>query len=151
MSELASLIIVAIFWLLVSLFGKRTKNTQNNKAAGRAGKPARPGAPSEPQRPAPHAESARPALRSDAYQGSLGYVSAEGVDPCHDDPETLRPGSLQVSVPEGTDPCHDGFRPVSVQSGREAEPSAPPLNLSWTGSDVVKGFVYGEILNRKRA
>ena len=42
MSELASLIIVAIFWLLVSLFGKRTKNTQNNKAAGRDGKPAGP-------------------------------------------------------------------------------------------------------------
>ena len=83
--------------------------------------------------------------------GSLRVDLPEGTDPCHDNPETLRPGSLRVDLPEGTDPCHDGLRAASFRTDEEEEEAAGPLNLSWAGSDIVKGFIYGEILNRKRA
>ena len=52
---------------------------------------------------------------------------------------------------EGTDPCHDSLRAAPYGTGEEEEEESSPLNLSWAGSDVVKGFIYGEILNRKRA
>ena len=83
--------------------------------------------------------------------GSLRVDLPEGTDPCHDNPETLRPGSLRTDLPEGTDPCHDGLRAAPYGTDAEEEEAAGPLNLSWAGSDVVKGFIYGEILNRKRA
>lgn len=92
--------------------------------------PSRPAAPE----PAPR-EPLRPtiavSLPDDSfYQGSLNAVTGEGVDPCHDD--QLRPL---------TD---------SVRAEQEAPPAAAPgLALSWTGEDIVRGFVMSEILKRK--
>lgn len=83
--------------------------------------------------------------------GSLGRSSLEGTDPCHDDYHAIPSGSLGGSLPEGTDPCHENWHPLS--GGEAASDSAPAeaggLNLRWTGDEMVKGFVYGEILRRK--
>ena len=87
-----------------------------------------------------------------AYQsGSLRVDRPEGTDPCHDDPAALRSGSLRTDRPEGTDPCHDNLRAVPYGGGEEEEEESSPLTLSWAGNEIVKGFIYGEILNRKRA
>ena len=58
-------------------------------------------------------------------------------------------GTLRTDVPEGTDPCHDGLTPVSP--ALEAAPETGGLDLRFSGNEIVKGFVWGEILNRKRA
>lgn len=79
--------------------------------------------------------------------GSLRVSAKEGTDPCHDDYASIPTGSLRVSAEEGTDPCHDGWEPPA-EADEHAEAGAG-LNLSWAGSDIVKGFIYGEILNRK--
>jgi len=82
--------------------------------------------------------------------GSLGVESAEGKDPCHDAYQTMASGSLGGETPEGRDPCHDDWKPAVPAAAASAETAEPGgMNLSWTGSDIVKGFVYGEILKRK--
>jgi len=63
------------------------------------------------------------------YQGSMNADTGEGYDPCHD--EQLAPLTLaETAVPAAEAP----------ESG---------LQLGWTGSDIVRGFVMSEILKRK--
>ena len=61
-------------------------------------------------------------------------------------------GSLGGESPEGVDPCHDE-QMVSMTAAREAPRQdtgeTKGLTLSWTGEDIVRGFVMGEILNRR--
>ncbi len=161
MEDLMSMVVVLIIFVGVVVKGI-DKSAKKNGTMGKPGGTAAAGRPGSS--PAGRRTDSRTkgmenhyakefpgAASREPYQGSLGGGSMEGVDPCHDDPGAMRPGSLQVSFPEGTDPCHDDLHAVPAQSRPEAEPSAPPLSLSWAGSDIVKGFVYGEILNRKRA
>ena len=65
------------------------------------------------------------------------------------------PGSLGEDTQEGMDPCHeDQFREVDrLRAGYgQGDPGpAHGLSLSWAGNDVVRGFVYGEILNQKKS
>ena len=65
------------------------------------------------------------------YQGSLNAVTGEGFDPCHDE---------QLSSLSSAE------RETVSAPGEEA----PGLQLGWTGSDVVRGFVMSEILNRRK-
>lgn len=83
--------------------------------------------------------------------GSLRVDREEGTDPCHDDPRGIPVGSLRVDQDEGTDPCHDGWTPAKPAAGEAEErpAAAGGLNLGWTGDEIVRGFVYGEILRRK--
>ena len=86
----------------------------------------------------------------DLSQGSLPNHSTEGRDPCHDDPYAMPVGSLHTESAEGTDPCHDDWKPASARGGSpETAGNEGGLNLGWTGNEIVKGFVYGEILKRK--
>ena len=64
------------------------------------------------------------------YRGSLNAVTGEGYDPCHE--EQL--SSLSAAQPSGF-PAQEEAR--------------PGLQLAWGGSDIVRGFVMGEILRRK--
>ena len=87
--------------------------------------------------------------------GSLTEPLPEGTDPCHDEPDAVPRGSLRAERVEGTDPCHDGWEEarVSVSGADREDPeetaASGGLNLSWTGEDIVRGFVVGEILKRK--
>ena len=83
--------------------------------------------------------------------GSLSVSEAEGTDPCHDDPYSMPLGSLAVDHPEGTDPCHPAPSADHPDSGVSSGAQSSGLNLRFGGSDIVQGFVWGEILNRKRA
>ena len=68
----------------------------------------------------------------------------------HDD--SVYQGSMFAETGEGYDPCHDEqLAPLTAaESTIVAEtPAEPGLQLSWAGSDVVRGIVMSEILTRK--
>jgi hypothetical protein len=65
---------------------------------------------------------------------------------------------MNAETGEGEDPCHEeqlSARPAARwETGYAADEEAPApspsgLNLSWTDSEVARGFVMGEILKRK--
>ena len=141
--EFQPIVVLAVIWLLVGLplmkLGKSAKQQQAAKNA----KPgaAKPGAkaPQSPEGCSRTAEPAGPTVLQPSitftehddsvYQGSLNAVTGEGYDPCHN--EQLAP----LTAAETVLPA--------------AEAEVPGLQLSWTGSDVVRGFVMSEILTRR--
>ena len=80
--------------------------------------------------------------------GSLRIDVPEGTDPCHDDPVAIFSGSLQTDSPEGTDPCH----PAPAVRRQQEEGAGPASGQipGFPGDEIVRGFIWGEILNRKR-
>ena len=67
--------------------------------------------------------------RHEEYFGSLGGESPEGVDPCHDE--------QMISLT------------AARETPRQDTGESKGLTLSWAGEDIVRGFVMGEILNRR--
>ena len=65
------------------------------------------------------------------YAGSMNAVTGEGYDPCHD----AELGGLNSA--ESIVPVHPAG-------------DVPSLPFGWTGSDMVRGIVVSEILNRKK-
>ena len=142
--EFQPILVLAVIWLLVGLplmkLGKSAKQQQAAKNA----KPgaAKPGAkaPQSPEGCSRTAEPAGPTVLQptitftehddSVYQGSLNAVTGEGFDPCHDE---------QLSSLSSAE------RETVSAPGEEA----PGLQLGWTGSDVVRGFVMSEILTRR--
>ncbi len=62
-------------------------------------------------------------------------------------------GSLGDIHSEGFDPCHDELygSPFSAENGASGEaPSGAPFG-SFSGDDIVRGFIWGEILRRRGA
>ena len=143
--QFSPILVLAVVWLLIGLpLSKLSKTAKQQQAARKPGA-AKPGAQQQdqPEKPAaaPAAEKPfRPAVMQPTitltehddtiYQGSMNAVTGEGYDPCHD--EQLAPlSAAETAVPA-------------------AEAAAPGLQLAWTGSDVVRGFVMSEILKRKQ-
>ena len=92
--------------------------------------------------------------RDQMPSGSLRVEHGEGYDPCHDDPSGMPSGSLRAETTEGMDPCHDEMehaRPMVKSKAHENAEAAPGFRLGYSGNDIVQGFVWGEILSRKRA
>ena len=140
--EFQPILILAIIWLLIGLPLSKLSNKAKQQQAARKAKS--PGAKAPQQKPdsAAHEapEPARPTVLQptitftehddSVYQGSMNAVTGEGYDPCHD--EQLAPlTAAETAVPA-------------------PEPAAPGLQLSWTGNDIVRGFVMSEILTRKQ-
>lgn len=89
--------------------------------------PVVPAAPA-PVEPAPAKAPAAPApLERLAEAGSLGEVSQEGIDPCHEEQ-------------------FDDMDNALVQAPAQEE--APGLALDWSGESMVKAFIMQEVLNR---
>ena len=140
------ILILAIVWLLIGLPLSKLSKTAKQQQAAKTAKPgAAKNAATAPQDASQAAMSqsqampARPAVMQptisvtehddSVYQGSLFAVTGEGYDPCHD--AQLAPlTEAEAAVPA-------------------AEAAAPGLQLSWTGSEVVRGIVMSEILKRK--
>ena len=159
----APLIFLAVFVIIFRAFFLALRQNGSSAKKGRtaAGKAAGPDANPLPRedtvsRSRETAPETSPVSEASSGYGSLGYgslggESPEGVDPCHDqDPAEWPNGSLGAETMEGEDPCHEERPPLPP--AREAGPEELPggLNLSWTGDEVVKGFVYGEVLRRKK-
>ena len=140
------ILVLAIVWLLIGLpLSKKNKAKQqaSQTAKTRAAKPGAKKQQAASPEPAgelqPSVEPARPTVLQPSitvtehddsvYQGSLYANTGEGYDPCHE--EQLAPLSLaETAVPA-------------------AETTVPGLQLSWTGSEIVRGIVMSEILKRK--
>lgn len=141
--EFSPLFIIAIIWLLMAPILSAAKKQQAKNAKPGAAKQKQSGAKAPEQQPENSTyvtpESARPTVLQPSitftehddsvYQGSLNAVTGEGYDPCHD--EQLAP----LTQAETAAPA--------------AAETAPGLQLSFTGSEVVRGFVMSEILTRK--
>ena len=143
MEEFAPLLLLLFFWIFIGVPVSIAK-----KAAGRKN-PARPVRPAEP------AEGESSAAPKPAIPERLRPLRPTVVEPDHDD--SVFTGSLGALSTEGYDPCHDeqmrALEPVCKPGKPQELPAPEPrsgLPLGWTGSDVVRGVVMSEILNRKR-
>ena len=142
------ILVLAVIWLLIGLplsrLSKVAKQQQAKNANPGAARQKQANAKAPKQQPESSStyvapEPARPTVLQPSitftehddsvYQGSMNAVTGEGYDPCHD--EQLAPLTLAETAP------------VSVSEG------TPGLQLSFTGSEVVRGFVMSEILTRK--
>lgn len=142
------LLILAVIWLLIGLplskLSRVAKQQQAKNAKPGVAKQKQAGAKAPEQKPenstyvAP--EPVRPSVLQptitftehddSVYQGSMNAITGEGYDPCHD--EQLAPLTRAETAPVA------------------AAEAAPGLQLSFTGSEVVRGFVMSEILTRKQ-
>ena len=136
------ILILLIIWIFIGLplakLNQAAKEQQAAKHARPAGKASRPAAagPAEPAEPAePSAPRVlEPSIRfsehdDSVYRGSMNAVTGEGYDPCHDEQLTSLTQAETAPVPTAE--------------------AAPGLQLSFTGSEVVRGFVMSEILTRR--
>ena len=147
------ILVLAIIWLLIGLPLSRLNKVAKQQQAA---KDAKTGA-------AKRSGTAKNAVKVPQPQPENNtYVAHEPVRPTvlqptitfteHDD--SVYQGSLNAVTGEGFDPCHD--EQLSPLSAAERETvsapgeEAPGLQLGWTGSDVVRGFVMSEILNRRK-
>ena len=160
------LILLGIFWA----FSSASRGKSKGKKPGGVNRPAAGAKPAAPVRPSslmdsrfakefPHlftglsemleAPAAAP-QPAPPRQGSLPAPEPEGTDPCHDDYASLPSGSLSAETEEGIDPCHDGWAPTPEAPSEAEEAHAPGgPGLSWSGNELVRGFIYSEILKRK--
>ena len=142
-----SLIVLLIIWVIVGVVSKKKKpggqNAQNVKAGtGKPGAKA-PKASSQDSGAAPQPAPQPQPLRPSVLQPSISVTE-------HDD--SVYQGSMFAVTGEGYDPCHDEqLAPLSAAESAviAEEPAEPGLQLSWAGSDVVRGIVMSEILTRK--
>ena len=144
------ILILAILWLVIGLplskLNKAAKQQQQRQKAAGAAKPeaakaSQPKQPKQQKQPAPAPE---PFVRDTVLRPSIIVTE-------HDD--SVYQGSMNAETGEGYDPCHDEqLAPLSAAETAipAAEAAAPGLQLSWTGNDIVRGFVMSEILTRKQ-
>ena len=150
--EFPPILVLAIVWLLIGLplsklskaAKKQTAKTQQ-AGAPRPSKPIKsvqkPAAP-KPQPAAAPVSEYEPVPRT-VLQPTISFTE-------HDD--SVYQGSMNADTGEGYDPCHDEqLAPLSAAESAvpAVETAQPGLQLSWTGSDVVRGIVMSEILNRR--
>lgn len=143
MEQFAPLLLLLFFWVFIGIPIALAKKSANQKKAVRPPvrkapeenpSPAAP-RPAEPERLTPLTSSLREPDHDDSvFTGSLGAVTGEGYDPCHE--EQLR-SMEKVCKPDSG--LHD-----------TAPAATGGLPLGWTGNDMVRGIVMSEILNRKR-
>ena len=141
------ILILAIVWLLIGLpLSKYSKAKQQQQQAAKKAKPAQAAKPAEkaPQKkPVNSAYVVPEPARPTVLQPTIKFTE-------HDD--SVYQGSMNANTGEGYDPCHDEqLTPLTAAESAvpAAEAAEPGLQLSWTGSDVVRGFVMSEILTRR--
>ena len=145
----SSIFLILIVWLLISLPLKLSKQVKEQAAKNARATNAAP----QKQQKAPKAEVPKPAPAPVSEEGS--FFRPTVMQPTisvteHDD--SVYTGSMNAETGEGYDPCHDEqLAPLSAAESAvpAAEAAQPGLQLSWTGSDVVRGFVMSEILPRR--
>ena len=141
MENSAPLLLLLFFWIVIGIPLSVAKKAAKQK------KPARPAA----QKTGPEKDRPAAAPKQTAPE-RLTTLTPTLYEPDHDD--SVFTGSLGPVMSEGYDPCHEeqlsGMEPV-CQPGREtpAPKEVSALPFGWTGSDIVRGIVMSEILNRK--
>ena len=135
------LFILALIWIFIGIPLSKLSKAKQQQAA----KTAKPG-PKVPRQNQPEAvpvSEPRPLARDTVLQPSISVTE-------HDD--TVYQGSMYAETGEGFDPCHDeqlATLTFAETAAPAAAPAEPGLQLSWTGNEIVRGFVMSEILRRK--
>ena len=134
------LLFVLVFVILPSSAAKKAAQ-RKNASAQRENRPAE-----KPQTTGEKFPSAAfPARKEAAVQQPQG----EGESLWEHD-HTSYAGSLGSLSTEGFDPCHEEQLASSLPSAQEDEPrEIPGLSLRWTGDEIVRGLVVSEVLKRK--
>ena len=145
--QFPAVLIFAIVWLLVGLPLSKLNKTAKQQTARKAGdtrtkQPEKQPAKQPDRKPAA-AESGEGPSRTSVITPSV-FVTE------HDD--SIYQGSMYAVTGEGYDPCHDeqlAGLTAAETAAPAAESAEPGLQLNWTGSEIVRGFVMSEILKRK--
>ena len=133
------LIALFLIYTAIAAMAKGAKKVSGaQKAPGARSAAPVDAAPAEapaPEAVAPRIREMQPTIRvtdhdDSVYMGSMNAVTGEGYDPCHDE---------QLSSLSAAE------RETASAPGEEV----PGLQLGWSGSDVVRGFVMSEILTRR--
>ena len=140
MESFGPLIVLIIISFVVSLASKA-----GQAAKKKAAPPKRP-APAPEQSETPSAFAAEgPARPAETVLRPTIEVTA------HDD--SIYSGSLNAVTGEGYDPCHEEqMESLTLAETVLAETEAPapsPILPAWSGSEIARGFVMAEILNRR--
>ncbi len=176
MEEFAPLLALIAFSFALSALAKAKGNAGQGKRTGRpsAGSPTRANtsearrsgsfrSPWENQSLQATEKTARSSQAASSGSTASGSLQLPDEDPTQIRHVPIQPtlvsqhledadyGSLPTQETEGFDPCHDEQlsemdRAEAAQPFRAAGPVSPGLGLSWASGDIVKGFVYGEIL-----
>ena len=142
MEPFAPILLLLFIWIFIGLPMSLARKKACQSGTSRPAQQARPAKTPAPEVPKP------------ASQGWPAPLTTTLTEPDHDD--SVFTGSLGPVSTEGFDPCHDdqlhSLEPV-CQPGRESSPAphqTSGLPLGWTPNEVVKGIVMSEILNRKK-
>jgi len=147
MEIFAPFLLLLFVWIFVALPVSIAKKQagQNGAARNGAARPAQRTGTANP----PASEKPKPAAAE-----RLVPLSSSLTEPDHNDSYFV--GSLGPVSTEGFDPCHEdqlkGLEPV-CRPGREPEADLQEtsrLPLGWTPNEVVNGIIMSEILNRKK-
>ena len=146
MENAAPLLLLLFVWVFIGIPVSVAKKAAEKKKAAQP-------AVQKTRREDPAPAAPKQAAPKQAAPERLVPLASTLYEPDHDD--SVFTGSLGPVTTEGYDPCHEeqlsGMEPV-CQPGRESLPPAetsPGLPLGWTGNDIVRGIVMSEILNRK--
>lgn len=118
------------------------------QAAARKAPP--PSVPIRPNRPLQHAAPAQSPVMSTI---SFSDVPGQAIMPtvhAHVQPDCEThdaPGSLGVVSSEGKDPCHED-QLTDLRSSLESPAEEGGLTLTWSGENMVKAFIMQEVLAR---
>ena len=147
--EFSPILIIALIWLCIGLpLSKMKQQTAKGRTTDAGAKPGK--ARSDPK--APPAETpvsaGSPMSRPEPARPTILAPSISVTE--HDD--SVYEGSMYAVTGEGSDPCHEEMlsSPAPSYMPAPAETAEPGLQLSWTGSEIVRGVVMSEILNRRQ-
>ena len=143
--EFSPLLFIFIIWLCIGLPLSKLNQAAKKKAGSQKPASGRPAAPAEAPKetPRPAAAPAEPPARDTRLMPTVSVTAND---------DSIYAGSMNAVTGEGHDPCHDEqLAPLTLAEAAvpAAEAAQPGLQLSWTGSEVVRGIVVSEILNRR--
>ncbi len=151
MEQFSPMIVLAIIWLCIGLPLSKAAQAKKRNAAARSAA-ARAAAPKPTQAPAQAQAPVRaqgPVWESSAQDRRMMPTISVTVND-----DSVYQGSMNAYTDEGYDPCHEGD--LKGLNRAESAPPAQPagdtraLPFGWTGSDIVRGIVVSEILNRRK-
>lgn len=145
MDEFSPILVLFFLWLLIGLPLSKASQAKKKGSAGKrtvSHQAAQAMPPQEPPLSTP--PPAAPAVPEHRLVPSVSVT-------VHDD--SVYAGSMNATTGEGFDPCHE--EDLAGLNSAESAPALRPagdahsLPFGWTGSDMVRGIVVSEILNRK--
>ena len=146
MNEFSPILILLFLWLVVGLPLSKIGQAKKKGSAGRpvSGRPAAPDV-SAPASPPKVSVPEAPAVMESRLAPTVSVTV---------DDDSVYAGSMNAVTGEGYDPCHEealaGLNAAGTASPARTAGDAPALPFGWTGSDIVRGIVVSEIINRRK-